>query len=525
MAKQSKNTIDLSPVEELLRKIILDCRDHIVYNSHDSTNLDIWFAGGWVRDKLLGGESQDIDVALSSMTGAQFGKAVLDQFARSPAEYVAEAQRIGVPSIVKGLHTINRNPEKSKNLETATVDIFGLSVDFVNLRKEVYTNQSRNPQVEFGTAVEDAYRRDATINSIFYNLDRRKVEDHTQTGLSDLAAGIIRTPLEPAQTFLDDPLRVLRSIRIASRLGFEIDRETAQAMKSPLVHAAFNEKISRERVGIEVEKMIKGPDPLTAFEILYESNLYSTVFLDRAGYLHEALLHFFPLSGPSIPWPNSWPFAFRNLAFLLQHRSRHYWESEAREHIWLIAAWAPLAPLRRTSVEKVVKNATDAIKTTSKTADLLYDCLKNMDSIHASVRQVTTASDGVVLLSRSALGMAVRSWGMSWKLQVLYALLADAVSSSQAVNDNDNDNAFSDLLDGYSKFMNHVFDQGLENAYLAKPILNGREVKSIFKITQNGPFIKEALEGLVQWGFDHEDASKIDAVEWVRAQKGSFRIP
>lgn len=517
MAKQPESTIDLSPVEELLRKFLLDCRDHIVYNSHDSTNLDLWFAGGWVRDKLLGGECQDIDVALSSMTGAQFGEALEDHFARSAAAYIAEAQKLGVPPTIKGLHKINSNPEKSRHLETGTIEIFGLSVDFVNLRKEVYTNQSRNPQVEFGTAVEDAYRRDATINSIFYNLDKRRVEDHTQMGLSDLAIGIIRTPLEPTRTFQDDPLRILRLIRIASRLGFAIDQETAQAMKDPLVHSAFNEKISRERVGIEVEKMIKGPDPLIAFELLYESDLYSTVFLDRAGYLRHALLHFFPRSGPGIPWPNSWPFAFRNLAFLLQHRPGH-WESEAREHIWLMAAWAPLAPLRRTDIEQVVKSATEAIKTTSKTSQLLDDCLKNMDSIHASVRQVTTASAGI---SRSALGRAVRSWGTSWKLQVLYVLLADAISS-QAVNYN----AFTDLLlNGYSKFMDHVFEQGLQNAPLAKPILNGSELKTIFNLRQSGPFLKVALESLVQWGFDHEHASKKDAAEWVLMQRENFRIP
>ncbi|RJE19772.1 tRNA nucleotidyltransferase [Aspergillus sclerotialis] len=480
MAKQSECTIDLSPAEELLRKLLLDCRDYIIYNSHDSTNLDIWLTGAWVRDKLLGGGCQDIDVALSSMTGAQFGKALEDHFARSAAEAA-------------------QNPQQSREVKTPrdrTIEIFGLSVDFVNLRKETYTDQSRNPQVEFGTAVEDAYRRDATINSIFYNLNRRRVEDHTQMCLPDLAAGITRTPLQPTQTFTDDPLRILRLIRIASRLGFQIDQETAQAMKDPHVQTAFNVKITRERVGIDIEKMIKGPDPLTAFEFLYKSNLYSTVFLDPPGYLEQALLHAFPRNESDAPWTNSWPIAFRNLAFLLQrkfgHSKKNFWESDAREHVWLIAAWAPLAPLRRTNIEEVVKCATMAIKTTSKTSKILGDCLKNLDSVHASVRQVATTSAAV---SRSALGMAVRSWGRSWKLQVLYALLADAIS--QAVDD-----AFADLLDGYSKFMDHIFDQGLQDAPFAKPILNGSELMTIFNLKQSGAFLKVALDGLVQWQFD-----------------------
>lgn len=138
--------------------------------------------------------------------------------------------------------------------------------------------------------------------------------------------------------------------------------------------------------------MIKGPDPLTALEFLYVSDLYSTVFLDRPGYLGQVLLYALPCSEPDIPWPNPWPLAFRNLAFLLHNRFGHsqkdFWGTEAREHIWLMAAWASLAPLRRTDIEKVVKSATGAIKTTSKTSKILGNCLKNMVFVHASVRQL-----------------------------------------------------------------------------------------------------------------------------------------
>lgn len=115
--------------------------------------------------------------------------------------------------------------------------------------------------------------------------------------------------------------------------------------------------------------------------------------------------------------------------------------------------------------------------------------------------------------------MAGRSWGRSWKLQLLYALLADAIS--QAVDDG----SFADLLDGYSKFMDNVFDQGLQNAPLAKPILNGSELKTIFNLTQSGAFLKVALDGPVQWQFDHEHASKTDATEWVLTQRENFHIP
>lgn len=96
-------------------------------------------------------------------------------------------------------------------------------VDLVHLRAEAYTADSRIPETTFAKPIEDASRRDITINALFYNLHTQQVEDFTGQGLADLAAGVIRTPLEPVQTFLDDPLRVLRAIRFACAFGYRLD--------------------------------------------------------------------------------------------------------------------------------------------------------------------------------------------------------------------------------------------------------------------------------------------------------------
>ncbi|KAM3558490.1 hypothetical protein MY1884_003951 [Beauveria asiatica] len=109
---------------------------------------------------------------------------------------------------------MKKNAIMSKKLETAGGRLFGLDVDLVNLRKEVYDGQTRNPDMEFGTAQEDAFRRDATVNALFYNLKKQQVVDPTGRGLKDLDAKIMRRPLDPMQTFMDDPLRVLRLIRV-----------------------------------------------------------------------------------------------------------------------------------------------------------------------------------------------------------------------------------------------------------------------------------------------------------------------
>lgn len=254
-------TIQLDPKERQLKCLLLDVAEHIDKSDvvtkkaqeFDDGKVVLRWAGGWVRDKILGRPSHDIDVAINCMTGEIFGNKLRDfcDVPQNKRKHGLQDRDIGQ------LHKIEKNPDKSKQLETATVKIFGLDVDFVNLRTETYAEDSRNPQMEFGTAEEDARRRDATVNALFYNIHTDQVEDFVG-GLDDMRAKIIRTPMDPFQTFMDDPLRVLRLIRFASRLGFAIEPSVKEFMGNESVLQALRAKISRERVGVEVEKMLKG---------------------------------------------------------------------------------------------------------------------------------------------------------------------------------------------------------------------------------------------------------------------------
>lgn len=251
--KPRMTAIKLSPKELQLRHLLLDVVKWIDASGAAREPVVLRWAGGWVRDKLLGRESHDIDVAINAMTGVTFAEHMCN-FCDTP-EAIRD-HNIGKNDI-GNLHNVARNPEKSKNLETAMVKIFGLDLDFVNLRKEVYADNSRNPIMEFGTAEEDAFRRDATINAVFYNLNSDEIEDYTG-GVADMEAKLIKTPLEPLKTFTDDPLRVLRLVRFASRLEFTIDPATEKYMGDEKVLDSLRVKISRERVGIELEKMLRG---------------------------------------------------------------------------------------------------------------------------------------------------------------------------------------------------------------------------------------------------------------------------
>lgn len=301
--------LELTPVEETLRRLLVDVAEHIDNSPPTSSSdslvdlptelakekLILRWTGGWVRDKLLGTISHDIDVAINKMTGFQFGLKMKEylEIPGIPEKYGLEglaendsqsnkAGANGKSKIVGGLHKIEANPEKSKHLETVTTKILGLDIDLVNLRKETYTEDSRNPQMEFGTPEEDALRRDATVNAMFYNLNTHEIEDFTGKGHDDMKNKIIRTPLEPYQTFKDDPLRVLRLIRFASRLDYSIEAEAEKWMGDTEIKDALQAKISRERVGVELEKMLRGPDPHRALSLIDRLGLYDTIFSDPA---------------------------------------------------------------------------------------------------------------------------------------------------------------------------------------------------------------------------------------------------
>lgn len=208
----------------------------------------------------------DIDIALDDMLGREFA----DHLNTWLTDHGGDKISVGV---------VLKNPEKSKHLETATMKVGKFWIDFVNLRAEEYTEDSRIPDLmRIGTAHEDALRRDLTINSLFYNINTGEVEDFTGKGFDDLRKGTVSTPLPPLTTLLDDPLRVLRSIRFAARLRFTMDSSLREAARTESVRKALAQKVARERVGSEVDLMLRSQDPVGAMRLILNLNLTSVVF-------------------------------------------------------------------------------------------------------------------------------------------------------------------------------------------------------------------------------------------------------
>ncbi|KAG0303668.1 CCA tRNA nucleotidyltransferase, mitochondrial [Dissophora globulifera] len=207
-----------------------------------------------------------MDVAVESMMGYEFASLVNN-----------ELMSRGQDS--KAIAKIAINREKAKYLETATMVLHGVPMDFANLRPGHYGELGgvSNDQL-YGSPYEDAYHRDFTINALFYNIRTDSVEDYTGKGLDDLRNGVIRTPLRAYETFWQDPLRVIRCIRFAAGFHFQIAEDTKQAMLDPRIKEALRTKISPERVGAELSKIIRDrrgrPE---AMRLLWEMGLFDEV--------------------------------------------------------------------------------------------------------------------------------------------------------------------------------------------------------------------------------------------------------
>ncbi|KAI1499380.1 poly A polymerase head domain-containing protein [Biscogniauxia marginata] len=514
-------SIALSPKEIQLKNLLLDVAKYVDQSQTTTEPVELRWAGGWVRDKLLGIESHDIDTAINVMTGEAFALKICEL-----CELSDTIERYGITDTDIGdLHKIARNPEKSKHLETTTVKLFGYDVDFVNLRKETYTEDSRNPQVEFGTAEEDALRRDATINALFYNLNTGLVEDFT-SGLADMQSKLIRTPLESLQTFMDDPLRVLRLVRFASRLEFTIDPAAEKVMGGSRVLEALRLKISRERVGVEVEKMLKGNHPRRSLQYIHDLGLYDTVFT----------IH--PTAAVPAPDISRWKLAYECLDFLRKNKTPGsiydvlIRTEEASYYAWLLAAIAPWESVPQPSPTDPRKPppplctmaVREGIKAKNKICELVTASHNNREEI-MSLKAAVSQKESYIN-ERDKFGMPIRHWdsrGGHWRLQVLFALLVEAMQTWSVEPSNSDSN--DEFLRGWQLFLDHLQELDVMEAPSLKRIINGTQLARALG-AKPGKWLAPALDVCVAWQLRHPEATSPDgAIAEVKRMRSLQQFP
>ncbi|OPZ27933.1 MAG: Multifunctional CCA protein [Bacteroidetes bacterium ADurb.BinA174] len=218
----------------------------------DRMQLDCYVIGGYVRDFFLYRPSKDIDIVAVGK-GIELAEAVASQLGRRTKLSVF------------------------KNFGTAQIKYKDFEIEFVGARKESYTHDSRKPIVEDGTLEDDQKRRDFTINAMAFCLNKNRFGELLDpfNGLQDLENLIIRTPLDPDITFSDDPLRMMRAIRFASQLGFDIFSETFDAISRNRERIKI---ISKERIADELNKIVLSPKPSIGFILLEKTGLLELIF-------------------------------------------------------------------------------------------------------------------------------------------------------------------------------------------------------------------------------------------------------
>lgn len=219
-----------------------------------------YLIGGFVRDKILGRKTKDADIVCVG-DGIELAHAVSKRFSNS--SHVSYFKTYG----------------------TAQIKIDDFEIEFVGARKESYRYHSRNPDVVPGTLEDDQNRRDFTINALAISLNDSDYGSLIDpfNGMDDIEKKIIQTPLNPDQTFSDDPLRMMRAIRFASQLNFQISEATLHGIKNNIERIRI---ISQERVSEELNKILLSEKPSIGFDLLYQTGLLHIIFpqmVDLAG--------------------------------------------------------------------------------------------------------------------------------------------------------------------------------------------------------------------------------------------------
>ncbi|XP_048529086.1 tRNA nucleotidyltransferase cca2-like [Triticum urartu] len=509
-----RESVELTEEEERIFARLLDVVRHF------GLGTQLRVAGGWVRDKLLGKGSADIDIALDNMTGQNFCERVNEY-----SKFMGEEQ--------KGIGVIQCNPDQSKHLETARMLIYGIWIDFVNLRSEKYAENSRIPTVEIGTAKEDALRRDLTINSLFFNINTKSVEDLTGRGLEDLKKGLIDTPLPAKSTFLDDPLRVLRAIRFAARFSFTLAEDLKEAASDEKVKSELGSKISRERIGHEVDLMMSDKHPVNALCHIHDLGLFYVVFafpekleppaLDKHDWLCVSHLE------------AAWNLAHSIGRSVFSGGSDSKSQDEQQRLCLYSALFTPVRNMfymdkKSKKVPVVSYIIRYSLKLKASDADtivnihvasekfaeliLLLESNENLETVKEKLddEYLEIPTD---LVKRVFAGLILREIKGFWRVALFISTLVypEVGNASDSLGKQDE---LDKMKERYISVERSITELDLDGVWKMKPLLDGKAIMGVMQVKSGGPLIGKWQQRLVKWQLAHPQGTMEECMEWMK---------
>lgn len=465
-----------------------------------------------MRDKILGLETHDVDIALDTCTGTEFANLL--------KEYVTEFEKEACGKI----GVIAANPSQSKHLETATMRLHGIEVDFSNLRHEQYAVDSRIPTTKVGTPVEDSYRRDFTLNALYYNLTTRQVEDWTKRGLHDLLkTRIVSTPLNAFSTFHDDPLRVLRAIRFTVRYQMRLSDDIQTACRNVQIRTELLRKVSRERVGKELEGMLSGKhaDPQKALTLICDLGLGGSVFPLPQPDLHyhgsigmknmrlETYRHSTDSEQNQID--EAWQEAKQCLSIIPMILAKDFHQSKGQTELdsrifFLATILLPFQRLEYTEknksrfiVESVLR---EGIKFKNKDVQSMTTVAQNLEDMFQLLQQTPDSS----IETRLQVGLLLRKARDLWVTVLCIAAICGTRSHP-------NSDEWLQKVAEWHAVVVETFR--LDKCWQEKPLFNGKElIKELALPT--GPEVGMFISEQIRWTLRNPQGSREDCLEYLR---------
>ena len=440
-------------------------------------------AGGWVRDKLLGKECDDIDITINEMKPGQFANLINDEI--NPGE-----SKFGI---------IHQNPKKEKNIEVANIELFNTSIDIVNLRCEDINI--------IGTALSDAQYRDITINSLFYNLNEQKVEDFTRKGINDLIQGIIATPLDPEITIkYQSTFIILRILRFAIKFKFKIANNINNYIEknSEEIKNNFYKNISNERIGKELLKILADENSTFVISYLYSFNILDIIFLvknyDKKNNFENIFLkttNLFILG----------EYLYKNKKLLDIEINQDNFNKIDYSLLLLTLYFRDFKKSNASLSQQILKHT---YKLGFIYQNAIYLIFKHLDNLYNIINKGQ--------FERLEIGKILRKITYNNIMPILYALVAyeyiEKIELNSILNDLDN-NFLQKIIEKNNMFLKYIVNEDMLHLDKVQPLLKGKEILDMLNIKSNKE-IGKLNEFLIEEQIKNPKLNKSQAIELLK---------
>lgn len=502
-----KTNIKFTPQELEVISIIKD-----VINKY-SPSVQAFIVGGLIRDRLVGLPSHDLDIMVYPIKAEDFARLITKHLN------------------IKDPHIIKENPEKSRYISTSKIYLptnYGIQeIDIAQARQDVYKGDSRIPSTEPATPEQDMSRRDFTVNAIAFDIKNNKIVDFTGKGIQDLITGTIRTPQDPLKTFSDDPLRIFRAIVYAAKLNAKIDPETYKAMLDPSLREEIKLKISRDRIGQELLKILKNPNPEYALKLLKDTGLMENIITEALkGSKYEGKLAELDMSQNNPHHKLTlWEHSMQTIKNILDK----YPETEPEKRVIMIlsALMHDLGKLYKETWgeskshpgsrsfhghEKISKEMSELILRYIKIEGDYLNVIPKLVEFHMRPHIYTEQKEGGMRSLRKFL-RNVSEQSLNW-LDVFNLAISDALAKDINIDPN--------IVQEYQNLEKRLQEALISlsptpNKPELKPILNGNEIMTILNI-KPGPQMKEIMEFVRELKDENPNITKEEATIKLKNQ-------